>query len=381
MNKSELTSYRQPIFIGFFIYAFALGSLFPRIGDLQVKMGLTESMLGLSLIGLPIGLQISLLMAAKLLTIVSIRQVMIIGMPVISGAFCLAALANMPLLFSAALFLSGLAVGLIEVVINLEADRVEYHTSRRIMNRAHAFWSLGFFTTGIFGALAAQFAIPVFTHFLIFGILAAIATTIFFKDYNQLAPRPEEAASKPAFVKPSKAIMPLVYLTLAAMLIEGASIDWSVIFMRDSFNTLPIIDGMALALFAFFQFLTRYSADHFVARYGPPKVAYLCLLTMLAGTFLVSLSPIWIVALAGFACLGIGSSVIFPLSMSAAAQLTDRPAAENVAALAQISFVIFLLAPPSLGFVAEYAGIRAIFAVTLPLTLLSLFFVKSLSQR
>ena len=63
------------------------------------------------------------------------------------------------------------------------------------------------------------------------------------------------------------------------------------------------------------------------------------------------------VSLAGFALLGIGSSAIFPLAMSAAAQRTDRPAAVNVAALAQISFVTFLLAPPALGYIAEHWGI------------------------
>ena len=40
-------------------------------------------------------------------------------------------------------------------------------------------------------------------------------------------------------------------------------------------------------------------------------------------------------ALTGFARMGVGSSAIFPLAMSAAAQATDRPAAVNVAALAQ----------------------------------------------
>ena len=39
--------------------------------------------------------------------------------------------------------------------------------------------------------------------------------------------------------------------------------------------------------------------------------------------------------------------MIFPLAMSAAAQLTDRAAQTNVASLAQISFVAFLLGPPS----------------------------------
>ena len=59
-----------------------------------------------------------------------------------------------------------------------------------------------------------------------------------------------------------------------------------------------------------------------------------------------------------FALMGIGTSVIFPLAMSASAQLTDRPAPTNVASLAQISFVAFLLGPPLLGYIAEYFGVR-----------------------
>ena len=75
----------------------------------------------------------------------------------------------------------------------------------------------------------------------------------------------------------------------------------------------------------------------------------------------------------------VGSSVIFPLAMSAAAQLKNRPAAVNVAALAQISFVVFLLAPPLLGVLAEYIGIRYAFAICLPLAVLSLSSLRSLS--
>jgi MFS family permease len=83
-------------------------------------------------------------------------------------------------------------------------------------------------------------------------------------------------------------------------------------------------------------------------------------------------------ALWGLALMGVGTSAIFPLAMSAAAQRTDRPAAVNVAALAQTSFVIFLLGPPLLGWVAESFGIRATFAAGLPLVLLSFWAAKSL---
>jgi MFS family permease len=65
--------------------------------------------------------------------------------------------------------------------------------------------------------------------------------------------------------------------------------------------------------------------------------------------------------------------------MSAAAQRTDRSPATNVAALAQISFVAFLLGPPLLGAVAQAFGIRSAFGVGLPLVALS--FVAAAALR
>ena len=77
----------RPVYIAFFIYAFALGSLFPRIGDLQKQLGVEEGTLGLALIGLPLGVQISLLLADKILKYFNIRHVMLIGIPVVGLAF------------------------------------------------------------------------------------------------------------------------------------------------------------------------------------------------------------------------------------------------------------------------------------------------------
>jgi MFS family permease len=90
------------------------------------------------------------------------------------------------------------------------------------------------------------------------------------------------------------------------------------------------------------------------------------------GDLLVSFAPAPGIALLGFGVMGVGTSALFPLAMSAAAQRTDRPAALNVAALAQIAFVSFLLGPPLLGLVAQDQGIRWSFGLGLPLVLLSL---------
>ena len=102
---------------------------------------------------------------------------------------------------------------------------------------------------------------------------------------------------------------------------------------------------------------------------------------MFIGVFAVTLSSSAIISLIGFTLIGGGSAVLFPLAMSAAAQKTDRPAAVNVASLAQISFLMFLLAPPILGFVAENFGIRVSFGIGLPMVVLSWLFINSLKNK
>jgi MFS family permease len=368
-----------PVFIGFFIYSFGLGTLFPRIGDIQLSMGLGEGALGLALVGLPVGLQISLLIADRVLRRYSVRLVMIVGMAMIAMSYVGAAFASTPVEFFFSLLFGGLAVGAIEVVLNLEADRVENKLGYRIMNRAHAFWSLGFFGTGILGAVVSQLNIPVQIHFICFGIIAVLVTAIIFIKYQPAPQRSSLSEDKPMFVRPTHAVMMLVYLTLPAMLAEGSAIDWSVIYMRDVFDTPPIINGLALALTAFCQFLARYFADGYVDKYGPRKIVTNCLWLLLIGSLIIIFSPYWVLSLLGFAFLGIGSSVIFPLSMSAAAQLKDRSAAVNIAALAQVSFFVFLAAPPLLGLVAEQAGIRHAFSICLPLVLLAFYNLKGLA--
>jgi len=165
------------------------------------------------------------------------------------------------------------------------------------------------------------------------------------------------------------------------MLLEGASMDWSAIYMRNLYNPGPFLTGFAVTTFAFSQATTRYFADAFVERHSPKGVARTLLVILFLGTLVVYFSPFPWLSLVGFAALGVGTSAIFPLAMSAAAQRTDRPAAINVAALAQTSFVVFLLAPPILGFIAQSLGIRWSFGIGLPLIVLSFVLAGVLGSR
>mgnify|MGYP001178737436 CR=1 FL=1 len=372
---------QQNVYFAFFVYAFALGALFPRIGDLQMQMGIGESALGFALIGLSTGVQLSLFYADKILRRTGFRMALCLGVPLIGLSFVLASFAAGPVGFFLALSIAGLAVGVVEVAVNLEADRIEYQLQKRIMNRSHAFWSLGFFATGVAGAAMSQFQFSPTAHFSLFLGAVSLLTGVFVWGYTPAPERPNDSLQSPKLIQPTKGIMVLVVFTLSAMLIEGAGIDWSVIFMRDIFATPPFINGAALAVGALTQFIVRFFADDYVEHHSAEKVSRLSILSMCAGVILVYLASVPAVALVGFALMGAGNAVLFPLAMSAAAQRTDRPAAVNVASLAQISFLAFLLAPPLLGFVAEQYGIRFSFALTLPFLIASWFTVSSVTAK
>ena len=373
---------KDAVFVSFFLYAFSLGTLFPRLGDLQNQMDIDKATLGFALIGLPLGVQITLLFADRIVRRFNFRLILMLGIPLLSISQCFAALSQGPFMFAGILILGGVSIAVIEVAVNLEADRVEAQSGQRIMNRSHAYWSFGFFGAGIAGAGFSQLGISPFVHFALVTVFGSILTILLFVKYNAAKPRRQSVLVKnKSFVWPSKGIFLLVFFSLSAMLVEGASIDWSVIFMRDIFNTVPIVSGLALALAAIAQGFIRYFADQFVDKYGPERVSLYSLIAMVLGVGCVVFSFDPMIALLGFLLMGGGSAVIFPLAMSAAAQRTDKTPEENVASLAQFVFVIFLLAPPILGFVGEHAGLRWSFALCFPLLIISFFTIHSLNVQ
>jgi len=364
---------RRRVFAAFFLYAFAIGGFYPRLAELQRSMRLSESELGIGLIGAACGTLVSLTLAGRLIERVGHRRTLLALLPALPLCYALAAHASGMVALFVCLLPAGVCIGAIELLVNLEADRVEHQGGRRIMNRAHAFWSFGFFGAGLLGALAARLGISPQWQLAGMVPLQALLIALLLGGF-EAAPHRTGSNAEPAhhLARPTLAILALVLFSLSALVLEGAGIDWSAIYMRDVFDAAPFIGGLAVATGACAQGAARYVADRFVERHSAWTIARTLLGVLGLGTLLVTVAPAWPVALLGFALMGVGTSVVFPLAMSAAAQRTDRPAATNVAALAQISFVSFLLGPPLLGFVAEHVGIRWTFGVGLPLVILSL---------
>jgi MFS family permease len=370
------------VFACFFLYAFCMGGFFPRLAEIQRGMGVGEGALGLALIGIAAGTLISLTFGAHVIERMGHRRVLIWILPVLPVFYALAAHASTPLLMFLCLFPAGVLIGAVEVVVNLEADRAEHQSGRRLMNRSHAFWSIGFFSAAALGALMAWLGVTPQWHLAGVVLLSAIATVLLLGRFEAAPLREADPghadAQSPRFATPTLAILVLVIVTLPAMVLEGAGFDWSAIYMRDVFGSSAFWGGLAVATGAAAQALTRYFADRFVERHSPVLVARVLLSVLALGDVLVFVSGAPWLSLLGFALMGVGSSAIFPLAMSAAAQRSDRPSTVNVASLAQTAFVTFLLAPPLLGFVAQSFGIRWSFGIALPLVIASLWLASVL---
>ena len=372
------------VFACFFLFAFSLGALLARLPDVQSNLGLDKAQLGLMLIGMAIGSLVSLSLGARWVDRMGARLTAFVT--VIGTTFCYALIPWLPsaYLVFGTLFVAGVLAGLLEINLNLEADRIEAQINKRVMNRAHGMWSLGFFVTALIGANVREAQIPVTVHTGVAFLVVVVCCLVLLPGMTNAPHRPdakphEEGEHRIAL--PNWGLLPLCIIGIAAFLIEGTGIDWSVIYMSDAFGVTPLIAGLSLTAFTGMMTLGRLFADPVVERFGPRAVATTLLSIAAVGSLLIGVAPHPYVAILGFAMIGLGCSCGYPLAVSAAAQRTDRPSAVNVAALAQVSFVVFFLGPPLLGFVAEHFGIRVSYLAVLPFVVAGLLLGGALESK
>jgi MFS family permease len=366
----------------FYLFAFSLGGLLSRLPDLQEELGVSETQLGLTLIGMAAGSLISLTFASPVIDRYGARATAFVTVFGTAAMYALIPWLPSALMVFAAFFVAGILAGALEINVNLETDKLEAQLGRRIMNRAHGMWSLGFFLTAIVGAVVRQAGISVEIHTAAMLALVVVVGFVTLTGMTTTPKRPDaHAGETPKFALPTIGLMPLCLIGIAAFLAESSGVDWSAIYMRDVFAVEPFVGGLGLGFFTFFMAVTRLTVDPFVDRHGPRRIAAVLLCVAMVGLLLVGFAPHPYVALAGFGLMGTGCSAIYPLAVSAAAQRTDRPASVNVAAIGQVTFVVFFAAPPVIGFIAEHWGIRNSFLAILPFIVVGLALVRALPAR
>jgi len=355
----------------FFTHALAAGAIHTRIPDLQLLIGLSEGQLGLVLMGQPLGALSMFLFSSAIVERFGPRRVILWLLPGVVITAALATILLSPFALFALLALNGIGFSLTNIAMNVEADRIEAATSARVMNTCHGAWSVGFLLTSLLGATLRGLDVAPSIHL---WVLAPLLIGLTFLVVLPMPERPARAHSGGKMRKlawPTWTTMGLVAFGLGAGLAEGASRAWSIIYLRDAFDVAPFVESLALPALLFAMAGGRLVADRFIDRFGPVRVARSLSGLAIIGMLGIVAAPSAYLALAGFLAVGIGICVLYPLMLSAAARLGDRPASQNVAATTLIFQLVNLGAPGLIGAVAQGFGVRMAFAMLIPLLILT----------
>ena len=345
------------VMVIFTTHAFVMTNWFPRIPDMQVKLGVGTGELSLGLLGASIGTLVSLPLAGQFIEWLSPRRTILGVFAFYCAAYGLVGWAwSVPSLF-VALFLAGLFLPIIDVAMNVEADRIEGSVGRRIMSTCHGFWSIGAILGGLSGAAFASLEVDIRWHFAIVGVVTLpVALAVAYR-LPQFSARPEQREGRRFRIAlPTLSLMPLCIFAFGMLLVEAAALDWSSLFMRSVMGATPLGAGIGFAGFTIAMAVGRFLGDWAADRFGPVAVARSCGLIGLAGLVTLITAPNVLLAVVGLGAIGLGVSVAVPLAVSAAASRGDRPASVNVAALSLVAFGGFLVEPPLVGFGAEWGG-------------------------
>jgi hypothetical protein len=304
----------------------------------------------------------------------------VFGIPLLAFSVALAALAPSPWVLFASVAIYGATFAVTNLAMNVEVDRVEARIGSRLLNRCHGAASIGLLAASLAGAAARGAEVHHSWHLV--GLLPlVVVATLALAFRLQSAPARPHTGKRHIVPRPTAATVLLVGVVLSGVVIEGAARTWSIIYMRESFSLPAWLEALALTTFLVAMVLGRLAGDGLASRFGPVAVGRAALLVGIAGLAVLVLAPDFLFALIGFGLLGLGASVIYPLVLSSAARLGDRPASENVAAMTMVSAPVVLGVPALLGSIAEAWGVRAIFTAIVPVALLSLAVSRILARR
>lgn len=155
-------------------------------------------------------------------------------------------------------------------------------------------------------------------------------------------------------------------IVLAMAFAEGSANDWLPLLMVDGHGTSATAGSLTFMLFAVAMTTGRFTGGPLLVRYGPAAVVRASALVAAVGVALVVFSDNALLAGAAVVLWGLGASLGFPVTISAAGE-GARNASARVAAVSTAGYAAFLVGPPSLGFLADHVGLRNAMVVVLVL--------------
>ncbi len=342
---------------------FSMGIWATQIPLLLPRHQITESTLGLLILALGIGAVGAMLFSGRLIAAFGSRRVLIAFALAAFPALVLVVVAPNLWLLAPTMAAFGGLIGCMDVAMNANAVAVERSLGRAIMSSSHGFWSLG----GFVGGSAGSYAIALWgaeVQVLAATVLALtiVALAIPFLHHDTPAPVHGVKRKQGVLFPRDASLWLLGLLALFAMIPEGAVLDWSAIYLKKELGADIFRSGLGFAFCAGAMAIMRFAGDGLRNRMGGVKTLRISGLIAAAGLMGAALAPTDVVAIASFAITGIGVANMVPIMFSAAGNHPGIESGTAISTVTMVGYAGILIAPSSIGFVAEWFGFRLTYA-------------------
>ena len=370
----------------FFVNGALFANWVPRIPAVKSGLGLSDTMLGLALLGVGLGALFGSLAAGSLVARFGSRSVAVVGGLALAASLALPGLTGSAWTLGVALAVIGLTDAVMDVAMNAHGLRVQERYGRSIINGLHALWSVGAVAGSLTGSLAAGLATPVAVHL---GLVGLILGLVLLASRPQLLSTAEDRepargarlVRRADFAAPTGLIGVLGTLTLLGSVVEDVPQSWSAVYMQESLGAAPGVAGLAYAAFAAAMTVGRLVGDRVVDRAGPVATVRGGALLAAAGLGVGLALAEPVAAIAGFAAAGLGASTLFPLTFAAAARVPGVLPGAAIGMVSLLARVGFLVAPPIVGVIADAAGLGAALGLVVVAALAIAGLARALAPR
>ena len=361
---------RNAVYIVFIGAGFAFASWASRIPQVRSELRVTPGVLGLILLCIAIGAGVAVPLSGVIITRLGESRTIAVMSLITAAGLATVAVGyrhGIPPV-AAGLSLFGFGSGGWDVAMNVQGAAVERAIGRAIMPKFHAGWSIGTVAGAGAGTAMVAVHVPVTAHLLAVALAVAVAGPAAARRFLPRARAPAaggEAAARrsPLAAWTEKRTLVIGLFVLCVTVIEGAGNDWLSLGVIDGYHTAAVVGTATFAVFLAAMTTGRWFGPKLIDRYGRVPALRAAAVTALAGLLLIAFGGFLAAVLAGAALMGLGTSLGFPVGLSAAAD-DPRYAAGRVATASSIGYAAFLAGPPAIGFLADRVGVLNALSVT-----------------
>lgn len=345
----------------FAAHALVFSSWVAHIPHVKNDLRLSDGALGNALLGAPLGALLATMLCVWLLPRWGSHRLVPVTVAGYAAGGPLLGLARSELELFMALTWVGFFLGGLDVAMNVQAGAVERLAASPIMSRFHGMRSIAVLLGSLIGAACVSADVSLTTQLTVIGgVVIVVVLPLARGLVREQPPAARQRVAQPQRLWKSPTVVILSAVAFASFLCEGSASDWSGAYLGRVVGAAPTVAALSYVPFTLVMAVTRLGAPRLYRRVSVRWLLPTLALFAAAGLCVTLVTANFTTTLMGFAALGAGVALLVPAAMTAAYSPSDAGTA--IALVAAIGWVGYLIGPPLIGQLAEWAGLSAALA-------------------